>query len=149
MAVYVDDTGLRADVPNGSTVVRGRWSHLFADTEDELRAFAATIGLKQDWIQHPGQPHVHFDVTARMRRRALAAGATPVTWRQAGEFFARHAGAGRGRALRQAAHLYLGHGLQPVPGWGATADGACRDRLAKNSPACRQVTEVAPAAMAR
>jgi hypothetical protein len=126
VAVYVDDLNLRADVPDGSTVARGRWSHLFADTEDELRAFAATIGLKQDWIQHPGQPHVHFDVTARMRQRAIAAGATPVTWRQAGEFSARHAGTRRGQALRQAAHLYLGHGLHPVPGWGATPGGACR-----------------------
>jgi hypothetical protein len=126
MAVYVDDTGLRADVPNGSTVVRGRWSHLFADTEAELRAFAATIGLKQDWIQHPGQPHVHFNVTARMRQQAIAAGAAPLTWRQAGEFSARRVGPGRGQALRRAAHLYLGHGLQPVPGWGATPGGACR-----------------------
>jgi hypothetical protein len=125
MAVYVDDMDLRAEVPDGATVVRGRWSHLFADTEDELRAFAATIGLKQDWIQHPGQPHVHFDVTARMRQRALAAGAAPLTWRQAGEFFALRAGAGRGPTLRQAAHLYLGHGLQPVPAWGATPGGAC------------------------
>jgi hypothetical protein len=128
MAVYVDDTGLRADVPGGAGVVRGRWSHLFADTEDELRAFAATIGLKQDWIQHPGQPHVHFDVTARMRQRAIAAGAAPLTWRQAGEFFtrrARRAGARRGQALRQAAHLYLGHGLLPVPGWGVTTGGGC------------------------
>src|SRR5262249_16159357 len=33
-------------------------------------------------------PHVHFDVTSRMRQRAIAAGARPVTWRQAGEFFA-------------------------------------------------------------
>ena len=88
MAVYVDDMNLRADVPDGAKVVRGRWSHLFADTEDELRAFATKIGLNQDWIQHPGEPHVHFDVTGRMRQRAIAAGATPLTWRQAGEFFA-------------------------------------------------------------
>jgi len=124
MAVYVDDVNIRAEVPDGARVARGRWSHLFADTETELRAFAHRIGLRPGWIQHPGQPHVHFDVTARMRQRALAAGAVPVTWCQAGEFFAhraRHAAAaGRGQALRQAAHLYLGHGLHPVPGWGAT-----------------------------
>src|SRR5437762_8080617 len=34
-------------------------------------------------------------------------------------------GTTRGQALRHAAHLYLGHGLLPVPGWAATADGAC------------------------
>ena len=91
MAVYVDDMNIRAGVPDGGRVVRGRWSHLFADTETELRAFAQRIGLSQAWIQHPGQPHVHFDVTGRMRQRALGAGARPVTWRQAGEFFAERA----------------------------------------------------------
>ena len=150
MAVYVDDMNLRADVPDGGTVVRGRWSHLFADTEDELRAFAAKIGLNQDWIQHAGQPHVHFDVTGRMRQRALTAGATPVTWRQAGEFFAQRdrqalvparrgtqpggpavkrraatSPQGGGRALRQAAHRYLDDGLLAVPGVGCPADGEC------------------------
>jgi hypothetical protein len=30
-----------------------------------------------------------------------------------------------GRALRQAAHFYLGHGLLPVPGWAAKVGGAC------------------------
>ncbi len=91
MAVYVDDLNVRADVPDGARTVRGRWSHLFADTEEELRAFAAKIGLKESWIQHPGEAHVHFDVVGRMRQRAVAAGATPVTWRQAGEFFAERA----------------------------------------------------------
>jgi hypothetical protein len=91
MAVYVDDLNIQAHVPDGGRVVRGRWSHLFADTEDELRAFATKIGLKETWIQHPGQPHAHFDVTGRMRQRAIAAGARPVTWRQAGELFAERA----------------------------------------------------------
>jgi hypothetical protein len=127
MAVYVDDLNIRADVPGSGRVLRGRWSHLFADTEAELRAFAARIGLRPGWIQNPGQPHAHFDVTAQMRQRALAAGATPVTWRQAGEFFAHRTrqASDRGRALRQAAHLYLEHGLRPVPAWGATSEGAC------------------------
>lgn len=87
MAIYIDDMNLRADVPDGARSVRGRWSHLFANTEDELRAFAKRIGLKESWIQHPGQRRAHYDVTARMRQRAIAAGAKPVTWREAGEFF--------------------------------------------------------------
>src|SRR5260370_42017136 len=91
MAVYVDDLNLRADVPDGAKTVHGRWSHLFADTENELRAFAMKIGLKESWIQHPGRPHVHFDVVGRMRQRAIAAGAQPVTWRQSGESFAEQA----------------------------------------------------------
>ena len=157
MAVYVDDLCLRADVPDGAKVVRGRWSHLFADTEDELRAFGTSIGLNQAWIQHPGRPQACFEVTAGIRQRAIAAGARPVTWQQAGEVAAQRArqapvpagpgprpgreprvpaagdggrageyGPARGRELRRAARLYLGHGLLPVPAWGATPAGECR-----------------------
>src|SRR5580693_1510649 len=32
---------------------------------------------------------------------------------------------GRGQALRDSAHLYLDHGLLPVPAWGVTAVGSC------------------------
>jgi hypothetical protein len=89
MAVYVDDMNLRADVPDGDQVVRGRWSHLYADTEAELRDFARQLGLRESWIQHPGQIGVHFDVTASKRQQAIRQGARPVTWREAGEHFAR------------------------------------------------------------
>ena len=91
MAVYVDDMNLQADVPNGRRTVRARWNHLFADTGEELRAFAAKIGLKAEWIQHPGGRHAHFDVTPGKRQQAIADGAKAVTWREAGEFFARQA----------------------------------------------------------
>jgi hypothetical protein len=91
MAVYVDDMNLQADVPNGRRTLRASWNHLFADTEAELRAFAAQIGLKPEWIQDPGGRHVHFDVTTGKRQQAIARGAKAVTWREAGEFFARKA----------------------------------------------------------
>src|SRR5258707_8328455 len=91
MAVYVDYMNLQADVPNGRGAVRARWNHLFADTEEELRAFAAKIGLKAEWIQDPGGRHAHFDVTTGKRQQAIADGAKAVTWREAGEFFARQA----------------------------------------------------------
>src|SRR5258707_2380926 len=91
MAVYVDDMNLQADVPDGRRTVRARWNHLFADTEEELRAFAAKIGLKAEWIQDPGRGHAHFDVTAGKRQQAIAHCAKAVTWREAGEFFARQA----------------------------------------------------------
>src|SRR5260370_16839674 len=91
MAVYVDDMNLQADVPDGRRAVRVRWNHLFADTEEQLRAFAAKIGLKAEWIQDPGGRHAHFDVTTGKRQQAIADGAKAVTWREAGEFFARQA----------------------------------------------------------
>src|SRR5260370_36455865 len=95
MAVYVDDMNLQAGVPDGRRAVRARWNHLFADTEEELRAFAAKIGLKAEWIQDPGRRHAHFDVTTGKRQQAIAHGAKAVTWREAGEFFARPAFAAR------------------------------------------------------
>ena len=48
--------------------------HLIADTGDELAEFAIKIGLKLKWFQnHPKHPH--FDLTARMRKKAIVAGA--------------------------------------------------------------------------
>jgi Protein of unknown function (DUF4031) len=97
MAVYVDDMNLPPEVRNGPRVVRGRWSHLFADTERELRDFARFIGLRAAWIQHPGTNRVHFDVTRSKRALAISYGAQPVTWREAGEIL----------AAREAGGLYV------------------------------------------
>jgi len=85
MAVYVDDASIPADVTNGHRVHKSQWSHLMAGSEAELVAFARRIGLRPQWIQHPGTPRVHFDVTAGKRQQALAHGAQPITWREAGE----------------------------------------------------------------
>jgi Protein of unknown function (DUF4031) len=51
MAVYVDDARIPARVGR----IRARWSHLFADSQDELHALAQSIGLKCAWFQ-PGKP---------------------------------------------------------------------------------------------
>src|SRR5258707_881210 len=80
MAVYVDDMNLQAGVPEGRRAGRARGNHLFADTEEELRAFAAKIGVKAEWIQDPGGRHAHFDVTTGKRQQAIANGATEGTW---------------------------------------------------------------------
>jgi hypothetical protein len=86
--IYVDDMGLKAEVPNGKHVVRGKWSHLYADTHEELMTMAQLIRLNPDWIQHPGTGKEHFDVVQSKRAAAIKAGARPVSWRHAGEFFA-------------------------------------------------------------
>ena len=75
MTVYVDDMNMRADVPNGARTVRGIWSHMFADTREELDAMADTIGLRRSWIQYPGTHREHYDVTKSRRAAALRAGA--------------------------------------------------------------------------
>jgi hypothetical protein len=79
MAVYVDDAFVAGDW--------GRWTgggHLQADTAEELAAFAARLGLSSAWLQRRrGRPERdHYDLTAVGRRRALALGATPETWRE-------------------------------------------------------------------
>lgn len=49
-----------------------------ADTDDELRAFAKRLGLKQEWAQKPGTWESHYDVTDRLRTAAIRLGAVPI-----------------------------------------------------------------------
>lgn len=80
MAVYVDNLRTPATVGR----LRGNWSHLTADTTEELVEFAARLGLKPSWIQNPG--HVwkeHFDVVDSKRDMAIRLGAQPITLREA------------------------------------------------------------------
>ncbi len=69
MTVYVDT--MRASV--GRHVV----CHMMADTEAELVAMAAAIGLSPGW-RHGD----HYDVPLPQRERAVAAGAVEVTQRE-------------------------------------------------------------------
>ncbi len=81
VAVYVDDWRQPATVGP----VTARWSHLTADTTEELHRFAADLGMRRAWFQgHPHDPlRDHYDVTDRLRDEAISLGALPVTWRQA------------------------------------------------------------------
>ena len=60
--------------------ITGRWSHLMADSDDELNEFAAKLGLKKAWAQHPGTALSHYDVTDSKRRQAIALGAVPIDY---------------------------------------------------------------------
>jgi hypothetical protein len=46
---------------------------MIADTNEELHAMAAKIGLKRAWFQTNLEPH--YDLTASKRKQAVAAGA--------------------------------------------------------------------------
>lgn len=74
MTVYVDDARIRR---HGL-----RWSHLIADTPEELHRAAGLLGLRRDWAQDRGRT-LHYDVPDALRERAIELGvAEPITWRE-------------------------------------------------------------------
>ncbi len=106
MAVYVDN--MRAQKRVGR--INGRWSHLTADTMEELLAFAKKIGLRAAWLQRQCRlaecrpcPHWHFDVTDGMRAKAVGHGAQQVSMAAFGDVI---------RARRQAMRREAG---EPCP----------------------------------
>lgn len=85
MTVYVDNLRMPARVGR----IQANWSHLTADSTEELLAFAAKLGLRPSWIQNPG--HVwkeHFDVTDTKRALAIKLGAREITMREASVLWA-------------------------------------------------------------
>ncbi|WP_433297415.1 DUF4031 domain-containing protein [Actinoplanes sp. CA-030573] len=91
MSVYVDNFRVPATVGK----VRGRWSHLTADTPVELHAFAERIGLRRAWFQPrctsgpcPAVDgvcvHFHYDVVDAKRKAAVTRGAHPIDLRAFG-----------------------------------------------------------------
>jgi hypothetical protein len=82
VTIFVDDMRMQARV--GS--INARWSHLYTDQDDqtELHEFARKIGLRRAWFQKADCEErapwlCHYDVTDSLRRKAIAAGATPIT----------------------------------------------------------------------
>lgn len=80
MSVYVDD--MRLPLRLGSPHV-GHWSHMWADTKEELEEMAEKIGLNPKWIQVSNSGIIHYDVVEWRRRRAIEAGAIPLDHRAA------------------------------------------------------------------
>lgn len=86
MAVFVDDASIAATVGRHTS----RWSHLTADTREELHAFAARLGLRRSYYQHrpeanPGSFAAqgwHYDLTSGKREQALRLGAVACTSRE-------------------------------------------------------------------
>jgi hypothetical protein len=76
MGVYVDNMLRPARVGR----IQSRWSHLIADTPEELRAFAARLGMRPEWVQYPGHPREHYDLTEPKRAKAIELGAVQITY---------------------------------------------------------------------
>ena len=64
-----------------------RWSHLTADTTEELHAFAGRLGIPvRAFQQKPGKPEFdHYDMPEELRELAITLGAVALTWRERGK----------------------------------------------------------------
>lgn len=76
MTVYVDS--MRAKF--GRMVM----CHMLADTDEELHAMAAKIGVARRWHQAPPKTDSHYDIALSKRALAVKDGAVEITWKQAG-----------------------------------------------------------------
>jgi hypothetical protein len=74
MTVYVDDFY--------AAYGRMKMCHLLADTDEELHAMAADIGVDRRHHQN-GMSGSHYDIAKGKRTIAIALGAVPITYRQA------------------------------------------------------------------
>jgi hypothetical protein len=79
VSIYVDDMFRPAQIQGRPA----KWCHLFADSTAELLAFARSLGLRPEWIQHAGTHREHFDVTTTKRTEAIRLGAQPITYPRA------------------------------------------------------------------
>lgn len=68
MAVYVDDVR--------HSFGRMIMCHMWADTEEELHAMAAQLGLRRSWFQKPPKASwKHYDISLGVKEKALKLGA--------------------------------------------------------------------------
>lgn len=72
--VYIDE----ANIPYRGMLM----CHMIADTPKELREMAGQIGVAERHVQFAGTRKEHFDVCRKMRARAIALGAVPVSTRE-------------------------------------------------------------------
>jgi len=90
MAVYVDSLFRFPGHP------RFPWAqscHLFADSAEELHAFARELGMKVEWSQLGRRGVLHYDLNPERRALALALGAIALD---------RRSSVAKWRALREA-----------------------------------------------
>lgn len=73
----------------GFTKLRWKhWCHMVADTDEELHALAAKIGLKREWFQKkPGKRRGnHYDLIPTKRALAVRHGAKEISDRELSTF---------------------------------------------------------------
>lgn len=77
MPVYVD----KPDKPYRNMMM----CHMIADTQAELLAMAAILGLDRRWIQDAGTYSEHFDIAKTKRTSAVQSGAIQLTNKELGQ----------------------------------------------------------------
>ncbi len=88
MTVYVDDMK--------ASYGRMKMCHMLADTDNELHAMAALIGVARKWWQSPEKTSgSHYDIALSRRAIAVRYGAVEITWKQASAMNARRRVTGR------------------------------------------------------
>lgn len=78
MAVYVDNMKAKF----GRMIM----CHMVADTTEELKQMASSIGVNPKWIQKVGTHQEHFDICLSARAKAVKAGAKEITLRELSQF---------------------------------------------------------------
>ena len=91
MAVYVDETRDWTLIARARGLRHTHWCHLTADTEAELHAFAAKLGLRRSWFQKKSDRDYrwHYDIVPSKRAQAVRLGAVEVDRRFVGQLMIR------------------------------------------------------------
>ena len=77
MSVYVDS--------GRNPLGRMLMCHMLADTTEELHAMAEMLGLSRKWVQYPGEPKEHYDLSQGKRALAVKLGAKEIDSRMVAE----------------------------------------------------------------
>lgn len=91
MAVYVDEIRDWTLIARARGLRHTHWCHLTADTEEELHAFAARLGLRRSWFQKKSDRDYrwHYDIVPTKRAQAVRMGAQEVDRRFVGQLMIR------------------------------------------------------------
>lgn len=82
MTVYVDEITDYGERALSKGLPTSLWAHMTADTREELHDMAKLLGIRR-WFQDH-RVHWHYDLTPRLRERAIELGAVPITDRDMG-----------------------------------------------------------------
>lgn len=119
MPVYVDDM----NAPYGRMVM----CHMVADTDEELHAMAAKIGVARRWHQKTGTVHSHYDICLAKKALALQHGAQAITQRETGLLIRKKRQSLTMAQSRLESVYWICHGLEPFE----TREALTLERLRK------------------